>query len=162
MRAARNEKELRNVLLRNITKGLNNSLDKFSDKLEQSFALNDIPSPNATMYEELGVPYQPRGGITDVENVWEPRVEERGDPTLILEYNQDNLSIGEPYPYRHNSPIGTHLGNFADLITQGRGGKLFGEDNPTRTPRDFWSTYENIVDNNWESWIKAGFRQAGL
>lgn len=161
-RLPRNDKELNMLIMEDVEKGLKNALPDFTRNLEMSFAAVNIPSINATMYDTLGIAYQPEGGLTDVEGVWEPQVQGGQTPELSLEYNQDKLDIGGYYANRHNSPIGTPLGNFADLIREGAGGKLFGEDNPTREARDFWEYYIHILDTHWEGWVKSGFRQAGM
>lgn len=168
MKIPRNDIELKNVLHDKIVKGMEHSLKKFSDSLEQSFVLADIPSPHATMYEVLSISYKSEGGITDIENTWEPHIDDKPEPELVIEYNQDKLDVGGYYSNRHNSPIGTPLGSFPDLLIHGQGGRLFGETNsrgyiqPTREPRDFWSIFENNIDGKWENWIEQGFKRVGL
>lgn len=110
-----------------------------------------------------GVPLN-AGGIGDIDAVWQPTVSFGLSPEISLEYHQGGLEF-DAGEYRHVSPIGTPLGNFADLIIQGRGGlmQMFGgEANPTRSARDFWSPYEALVSSQYESWIRNAMLAVGM
>lgn len=110
-----------------------------------------------------GVPVN-GGGIGDVEAVWPTTIDHGLSPQVEMEYNQGGLVIDEG-EFRHSSPIGTALPNFADLITQGLGGNMAmfgGLANPTMHPRDFWSAYINLVSNLHDNWVLQGMKAVGM
>lgn len=126
-------------------------------------AIEDFKTGLESEISGAGVPVQ-GGGIGDIEAVWQPRVTFGLSPEISLQYTQGGLEF-DAGSYRHVSPIGTPLGNFADLIIQGRGGLMpmfGGEANPTRNPRDFWSPYESLVAGNYEQWIRSAMLSVGM
>lgn len=54
------------------------------------------------------------------------------------------------------------ISDMASLIIEGGGGMLFGPDNPTRTPSDFWTPVLARYRSSERRWITAGLRSAGL
>lgn len=54
------------------------------------------------------------------------------------------------------------ISDMATLIDQGLGGSLFGENNPTRVPTNFWQQVIDSFDANQRKWITHGFRMSGL
>ena len=70
-----------------------------------------------------------------------------------------NLDSEDNYRHVYNAGV---ISDMASLIIQGGGGMLFGPDNPTRIPSDFWTPLLQQVRANERRWVTAGLRMAGL
>lgn len=150
MGIATNDAQLMAMIAGDVSKAFELAKEEFKTSLEMEIAGAGVPI-NA-------------GGIGDVDAVWKPEVHAGLSPEISLEYDQGGLVL-DASTYRHVSPIGTPLGNFADLITEGRGGymTMFGGDaNPTRSPRDFWSPYMALVSSRYSVWIRNAMLSVGM
>lgn len=150
MGTANNDAELMLMIASDMGQAFDIAKEDFKNELEMNISGAGVPI-NA-------------GGIGDTETVWKTQVHFGLSPEITLEYNQGGLDF-DAGTYRHVSPIGTPLGNFADLIIHGRGGymSMFGGDNnPTRQPRDFWQPYERSVEVNYDNWIESAMRAVGM
>lgn len=103
------------------------------------------------------------GGAGSLQEAWktEPASLKGNSVEVEMKYDNSLLSFN-PESWQHSSLYGGNVSNMADLIIEGGGGPIFGEGNPTRTPRDFWTPFENTLSATMDGKIKSALASAGL
>lgn len=111
-------------------------------------------------------PWYDAGGAGSLSQAWSNKVSTMGSISgmgvLRTYYDSDKL-IYDDFG-KHQSPWagGEKITDMATLIDLGKGGLLWGDDNPTRTPTHFWDKVIATFESNQYRWIKDGLKRAGL
>lgn len=75
-------------------------------------------------------------------------------------YDSSNMSLDEDN-FIHGSFFGDAREGLAEIIFEGKSGKLFGEGFWTM-PRDAWESALKIIDKSINKWFKEGFNSVGF